>query len=85
LTRVIRQPGDWILIGTVTSLWVAGLNISNNATGGAIYGNSGLKNAVNDGKVNQSVSVTFGVDGVGLLISIQESEPNGGQRTHLLL
>ena len=85
MTRVIRQPGDWILIGTVISPWVAGLNISNNATGGAIYGNNGLKNAVNDGKVNQSVSVTFGVDGVGLLISIQESEPNGGQRTHLLL
>ena len=58
LTRVIRQPGDWIFIGAVASLWVANLNIPNSVTGGGVYGNDGLKNAAKGSKVNQSVSIT---------------------------
>lgn len=51
------------MIGIVTSLRVVGLDVSNDATGGAIYGNNGLKNSVNNGKVSQSVGITHGVSG----------------------
>ena len=59
--------------------------IFNDVTGGAIYGNNGLKNAVNGGSISQAVGVTRGVHGGSLLTPVEEIEPDGNQRAHILL
>lgn len=48
------------------------MKIFNIVTGGATDGNSGSKNAIGDGRVDQNVSITRDIYEDGSLISIQE-------------